>query len=97
MILGEPQDVTYKSVSSVSSELKEPDSEVFNYGAVNPTVEVYVGTCEDIDRDGVLSDKELEACKNEGETPEPAPEPEEEPESELEPELEEEQEVELEE
>ena len=89
MILGEPQDVTYKTVSSVSTDLKEPDSEVFNYSAVNPTD-------EDIDRDGVLSDKELEACKNEGETPEPEPEPEPEvePESEVEPEVEPEVEIE---
>ena len=78
LILGEPKDVKYRSVSSVSSELANPDPEVFNYGAVNPTVEVYVGSCEDIDRDGILSDKELEACKNEGEeepTPAPTPEP----------------------
>ncbi len=78
LILGEHKAVKYKSVSGVSSELAEPDPEVFSYGAVNPTVEVYVGSCEDINRDGILSDKELEACKNESEEepePEPTPEP----------------------
>lgn len=43
-------DVTVKSVdSSIGTELAEPDPEVFNYKALNPTVEVYVGNCEEYD------------------------------------------------
>lgn len=79
LILGEPQDVTYKTVSSVSADLREPDPEVFNESAVNPTIEIYVGSCEDIDRNGFLSVVEREACEKKGEEPEPTPEPEPEP------------------
>ena len=39
-------DVSFKSVdSTVSTDLVDPDPEVFNYKALNPTVEVYVGDC----------------------------------------------------
>lgn len=67
MFLGEPQDVSYKTVTAVNDQLAEPDPEIFNYDAINPTVEVYVGTCTDTDGDGILSEEELEACKNEEE------------------------------
>lgn len=33
--------------SSEDLELKDPDPEIFNYRALNPTVEVYVGDCTD--------------------------------------------------
>ena len=64
-IMGEPQNqkVTYKTVTTVSTELSEPDSEIFNDEAINPTVEVYVGTCKDLDNDGILSEYELEQCE----------------------------------
>ena len=43
-------EVTVKTVdSSISTELSEPNAEVFNYKALNPTVEVYVGNCEEYD------------------------------------------------
>ena len=34
------------------ANLSEPDNEVFNYDALNPTVEVYVGECDEYDSDG---------------------------------------------
>ncbi|MBP5648257.1 hypothetical protein J6X04_03170 [Candidatus Saccharibacteria bacterium] len=38
--------------TSVSSDVAEPDVEVFNYNALNPTVEVYVGDeCQDSDEE----------------------------------------------
>ena len=63
-LLGDPDEfkVSFKTVTAVDSQLINPNSEVFSYDAINPTVEVYVGTCEDVDRDGVLSKKEKEAC-----------------------------------
>lgn len=38
---------TFRSIdaSSISNELEEPNPEIFNYKALNPTVEVYVGNC----------------------------------------------------
>ena len=48
LFLGKIEDVTVKTVdSSVSADLADPDPEVFNYKALNPTVEVYVGDGED--------------------------------------------------
>ena len=63
-ILGDP-DLKYekiKTIKAVSSELKEPDPEIFNNEAVNPTIEVYVGSCEDVDQNGILDQAELVAC-----------------------------------
>lgn len=48
LFLGEIEDVDVKTVNAtVSTELAEPDPEVFNYRALNPTVEVYVGDEEE--------------------------------------------------
>lgn len=53
LFLGPVEDFTYKTVSStVSTNITEPDVEVFNYRALNPTVEVYVGECDDYDQYG---------------------------------------------
>ena len=47
LFIGEIEDVTIKTVDgTVSTDLAEPDPEVFNYKALNPTVEVYVGEGE---------------------------------------------------
>jgi len=64
-ILGDPNEakVEFKKVNAViTSDLVEPDEEVFNSTAINPTIEVYVGDCEDIDRNGMLDKAELIAC-----------------------------------
>ena len=44
LFIGPIQDFTIKTVdSSIGADLVDPDPEVFNYKALNPTVEVYVG------------------------------------------------------
>lgn len=41
---GKIEDFRFKSIdSSIDMSLSDPDPEVFNYKAINPTVEVYVG------------------------------------------------------
>ena len=40
------------------ASLSQPDDEVFNYEALNPTVEVYVGECEEYDSNGNCVDSE---------------------------------------
>lgn len=64
LFLGDPNDkfVTFKTVQVVEATLAQPDPEVFNPEAINPTVEVFVGDCEDVDQDGELNEAELIAC-----------------------------------
>lgn len=63
-LLGNPDDasVSFKTVEVIESGLAQPDPEVFNTSALNPTVEVYVGNCEDVDQNGTLDSAELLAC-----------------------------------
>lgn len=62
--LGDPDKASVEivTVQAVSASLTEPDSELFNSYAINPTVEVYVGNCEDVDHNGILSQAELIQC-----------------------------------
>ncbi len=46
LILPAFDSVQFKTVDNSSYSLAEPDPEVFNFRAVNPTVEVYVGSEE---------------------------------------------------
>ena len=71
-LLGDPNDekviVSYMDV--VSSDVAEPDEEVFNINAVNPTVEVYVGNCNanerwDDDEQRCVEDKPEESADSE--------------------------------
>lgn len=63
------QDVSFKTIdTSVSSALTDPDVEIFNFRAVNPTVEVYVGQCTEYNEKGECIDDTFEA-ENESETP----------------------------
>lgn len=64
MILGNPDErsVSFKSISEIFADLDEPDPEMFNIEAINPTVEVYVGDCQDIDQNGIIDRAELVAC-----------------------------------
>lgn len=71
VLIGEIEPFSYKSVdASVSADLVEPNPEVFNYRALNPTVEVYIGSCVEYDAGGacieVLTD-DVEGDTNEGE------------------------------
>ena len=64
MILGNPDEksVSFKTVAVIESSLENPDPEIFNPEAINPTVEVYVGECVDQDQNGELDEAELIAC-----------------------------------
>ena len=58
--LGEGSSVDVKTVSStVSSSLAEPNVDIFNYKALNPTVETYVGECQEYDENGNCIDDAL--------------------------------------
>lgn len=47
MFIGPIESVTFKTVDpTFSIDLTEPNAEVFNFTALNPTVEVFVGGCE---------------------------------------------------
>lgn len=63
-LLGDPDTryLKYKTIGKITADLTSPDPEVFNVDAINPTVEVYVGSCEDVDRNGILDRAELVAC-----------------------------------
>ena len=56
IFVGEIKPVSVKTVeNSAGADLAEPNPEIFNYTAINPTVEVYVGddtTCTEYDSDG---------------------------------------------
>ena len=44
LLMGNPDDayVSYKTIEVIDPDLSEPDPEVFNSSAINPTIEVYV-------------------------------------------------------
>ena len=52
-----------KTIDVIQSGLEEPDPEMYNIDAINPTIEVYVGDCRDTDQNGILDSAELEACQ----------------------------------
>lgn len=67
-IMGNPDEayVSFKGLSAkIDKSLAAPDPEIFNSYAINPTIEVYVGNCEDIDQNGILDMAELVACGRE--------------------------------
>ena len=54
MFIGPIEDKTVKTIdSSVDTTLVDPSPEVFNYKALNPTVEVYIGDCTEFDSNGI--------------------------------------------
>lgn len=53
IFLPEIEGVSFKILSATpSTTLTEPSDEIFNYRAINPTVEVYVGQCEEYNASG---------------------------------------------
>ena len=51
-LMGEPKPYTVKTVDSVvNTSVSDPDPEIFNYRALNPTVDVYID-CASYDADG---------------------------------------------
>lgn len=64
-IMGDPNDAVTSFTTlrePITSSLATPNPEIFNSTAINPTVEVYVGDCEDKDGNGILDESELVAC-----------------------------------
>ena len=63
-LLGDPSEasVRFEYLDGISNTLASPDPEIFNVAAINPTVEVYIGSCEDKNLDGELDDEERKAC-----------------------------------
>ena len=58
MFIGPIESISFPSISSsTSTNLESPDPEVFNYKALNPTVEVYVGNCDSYNADGQCLDE----------------------------------------
>ena len=57
LILPNLEDVKIKTINAESAyTLIDPDPEIFNFRAVNPTVEVYVGECTEYDDNGKCLD-----------------------------------------
>ena len=71
MLLPAVEPVSFKKLtdSSNSYELVEPNPEVFNYRALNPTVEVYVGDCEEFDIYGNCLDGQNEPTETDEDNP----------------------------
>ena len=63
-IMGNPEEetVSFKYVGNTLGGLAEPDAEVFNSGAINPTVDVYVGNCVDQNQNGTIDEAEKIVC-----------------------------------
>lgn len=63
-IFGDPnmEKTSFKIVEPISSEIIQPDPELFNREAINPTVEVEVGVCEDSNGNGILDLDERNKC-----------------------------------
>lgn len=52
------EDFSFKTVdSSVNANITDPNPEIFNYKAINPTVEVYVGDCTEYNDYGECIDQ----------------------------------------
>lgn len=57
LFLPEISNVSVKTLSGNNKyTLSTPSDDVFNYRAVNPTVEVYVGQCTEYNADGICID-----------------------------------------
>ena len=60
------EDFTVKTIdSSTNANIIDPNPEVFNYKAINPTVEVYVGDCTELNDQGECIEQETEASLEE--------------------------------
>lgn len=68
LFIGDIEDITYNTINTkVNASLTNPDPEVFNYRALNPTVEVYVGECNEYNEFGECIENEERAAS--GPTP----------------------------
>ncbi len=70
IFIPELKSVSFKALNSDTTyTIASPDPEVFNYRAINPTVEVYVGQCEEYSASGECLDG-FRGDENTPETPE---------------------------
>lgn len=52
-LVGEVKTQTVRTLkTSATATVEEPSVEVFNYKAINPTVEAYIGECQNYNTDG---------------------------------------------
>ena len=56
-VLQDPDPVVIKNIESIKSSVDEPNPEIFNYRALNPTVETYID-CTNYDLSGNCLEKE---------------------------------------
>lgn len=63
LVAQQPQNYTVQTLDKTANgaaadqgydyaDFKEPNNEIFNYDALNPTVEVFIGECEEYDASG---------------------------------------------
>ena len=80
LLLPALDDVTVRTINAGAAyTLVDPDPEIFNYRAINPTVEVYVGQCAEYDENGECIEVTEEFEQSEEEiSPSPDTQPEEE-------------------
>ena len=53
IFIGPIEDFSFKVINSnTTTTLSQPNVEIFNYKAINPTVEVYVGSCDEYNVNG---------------------------------------------
>lgn len=70
LLLPALDDVTIKTINAESAyTLVDPNPEIFNYRAINPTVEVYVGQCAEYDENGKCIETTTEETQPEELTP----------------------------
>ena len=82
VFIPEIKSVSFKTLSSNTTyNIVDPNPEVFNYRAINPTVEVYVGQCKEYNAAGecvsevtLEEEQEQNPDENSENTPEPSPE-----------------------
>ena len=66
LFIGEIKDYEFQSIdASINADLIDPNPEVFNYKALNPTVEVYVGNCTDYNSVGECIEESTEPTQEE--------------------------------
>lgn len=71
MLLPEIASFSFNKLDSTTTySLTEPDAEIFNYRSLNPTVEVYVGNCDEYDSYGnCITEKQSDTTTPDNTTP----------------------------
>ena len=63
-MLGDPDEASEQItiIDEITPDLEKPDPELFNESALNPTVEVEIDGCKDLDHNGIIDYAEMVAC-----------------------------------